>query len=81
MAKPTENGKGNRDSNRRPYNARPTPSVLASCYTVSASTMALKGFHYSSTGAGGTSFPHHAHCRHSGPTLLLEANFNRQLRR
>lgn len=55
MAKPIEHKTCNRDSNRRPYNTRPTPSVLASCYTVSASTMALKGFHYSSTGAGGTS--------------------------
>jgi len=54
MAKPTKSNKDDSSSNPHAYNICPTPSILASCYTVNASTMALKGFHYSSTGAGGT---------------------------
>ena len=30
-------------------------NILASCYSVNASSGALQGFHYSTTGAGGTS--------------------------
>jgi hypothetical protein len=31
------------------------PNILASCYVVDATTAMLKGFHYSTTGAGGES--------------------------
>ncbi|MCJ1249229.1 hypothetical protein MMC30_006452 [Trapelia coarctata] len=33
------------------------PAILASCYTVNSSTALLKGFHYSTTGAGGIPSP------------------------
>ena len=34
----------------------PRMNVLASCYSVNGSSGALQGFHYSTTGAGGTSY-------------------------
>lgn len=54
MAKPTGNIRSkssNQHYDNNTMEARPT--ILASCYTVDASTAALKGFHYSTTGVPG----------------------------
>ncbi|KAI9878720.1 MAG: hypothetical protein M1830_010680 [Pleopsidium flavum] len=53
MAKPTQSNSEDSSKDSHAYNIWPTPSILASCYTVNTSNMALKGFHYSSAGAGG----------------------------
>lgn len=54
MPKPNSSRRSNSSDNLY-CNAilKPRPNIFASCYTVNASTTALKGFHYSTTGVGG----------------------------
>lgn len=54
MAKPSKSDRTYSNSNpHASYAVGLAAPVMASCYVVDANNMALKGFHYSTTGAGG----------------------------
>ncbi|MCJ1255683.1 hypothetical protein MMC24_003500 [Lignoscripta atroalba] len=59
MAKPKSNSNGHSNSSQTRHTTviEARPNILASCYSVDADTSALTGFHYSTTGAGGTGIP------------------------